>query len=184
MGGRGIGQETCPPEGFEIRALDAVPRRLLARDVIKMAEPFGLATAFRESVAEPELLRQTCEYLEIVARAADRRNGLMHRKHVTVGRGRDVVALQRRGCGKDDIGMARSRRPPYLVDDHGLGTLPCPHQSVDVLMVVEWIAAAPVDQPDVGERDALAVVVDGGARVEEEIGNARNRNVGPDGVSP
>ena len=90
---------------------------------------------------------------------------LVHRRDPRIGpAGRDVVALERRGRGEDDVGEARDGVPPRLVHDHGLGPPPGAREAVQVLMVVERVAAAPVDEPDVGERDALAVVVDLAAR--------------------
>ena len=153
-----------------------MPRGLLTRNLVEMAEPFHLAAIFREGVAEPQPLRQIGEDVEIVARLVHRRDGLMHREHVAVGGRGDVVALQCRRRRQHDVGVARGRRPPDLVDDDRLGTLPCPDQTVDVLMMVKRIPAAPIDELDVGKGDPLAIVVDGGAGVEQQIGNPRHRN--------
>ncbi len=179
-----IGDVAGLPEGLEIRPLDAVARGLLPDDLVEMAQPLHLAAAFGEVVAEAEPPGEIGEDVEIVARLADRLDRLMHREHVAVGRRGDVVALERRGRRQHDVGVARGRRPEDLVHDDGFGTLPGLHQPVDVLMMVERIAAAPVDQLDLGEGDALAVVVDGLARMQQQVGDARDRDVGIDRAAP
>ena len=74
------------------------------------------------------------------------------------------------------------RVPPRLVHDHGLGPPPGPRQAVQILVVMERVAAAPVDEAHVGERDALPVVVDLPAGLEQEVGDARDRRSHGDGV--
>src|SRR5882672_11968776 len=76
--------------------------------------------------------------------------------------------------------MARGRCPKDLVHDDGFGSLPGLHQAVDVLMMVEWISAAPVDQLYLGKRDALAVVINRHSGVQQQVRYARHRDIGID----
>src|SRR5262249_57315556 len=65
---------------------------------------------------------------------------------------------------------------PRLVHDDGLRTPKCVAQLVDVLMMVEWIAARPIHQLDVGIGMLSAVEVVTLARVQQALGDARRRN--------
>ena len=56
-------------------------------------------------------------------------------------------------------------------------------QPVEVLVVMERVAAGPVDQPDVGIGQRLAVVVEGLARIEQHVGDARDRDEVGDAVA-
>src|SRR3954469_929567 len=47
--------------------------------------------------------------------------------------------------GKFDVGVARQRGPPGLLHHDGLGVRPRPQQPVEVLVVVERVAAGPPD---------------------------------------
>src|SRR4051812_9308094 len=49
-------------------------------------------------------------------------------------------------------------------------------------MMMERIATAPVDQANVGQRDRLAVERERLAWVEQQIGNARRRDIGPGSI--
>ena len=65
----------------------------------------------------------------------------------------------RRRGGEDDVGVARHRGPPDLVDDDGLGAAERLDQPVEILVVVERVAARPVDEPQVRVAPARAVEV-------------------------
>ena len=108
----------------------------------------------------------------------------MHRDQVVVARrAGEVVALERRGDGQHDVGVLCQRVPEDLVHDHGLGPLPGAHQPVEVLVVVERVAAGPPDQPDVGVGQPLAVEVEGLARVQQHVADPRHRDEAPDRVA-
>src|SRR5213592_2565335 len=47
-------------------------------------------------------------------------------------------------------------------------------------MMVEWISAAPVDELDLGKRDALAVVIDRRSGAQQQVRYARHRDIGVD----
>ena len=72
--------------------------------------------------------------------------------------------------------MPCQRVPPAFMHDHGFRARPGAAQAIDVLMVVERVAAGPVDQPDIGIGPALAVEIVGSAGVEQHVGDARDRN--------
>ena len=134
------------------------------------SRPFG------EGVLAAERLGEIAEDVEIVARLADRVDRLMHRDDKPVARrAADVVAFERGRRRQHDIGMARRRRPPWLVHDDRLRALPGAAQPVQILVVVERVAAGPIDQPDIGIGRALAVVVVARAGIEQAIRDARSR---------
>src|SRR4051812_44799374 len=58
LGRRRIGNVADLPEGFEIGALDAVTRRLLARNLIQVAQPLQLAALFGKGLAKSQPLGQ------------------------------------------------------------------------------------------------------------------------------
>ena len=87
-----------------------------------------------------------------------------------------IVALERGGRRQHDVGMARGRRPPRLMHDDGFRPPKSGAQLVGVLMMVEWIAARPIDQLDVGIGALSAVEVVALARVQQAVGDARRRN--------
>ena len=74
--------------------------------------------------------------------------------------------------------MPRGRRPPAVMHDDGLRLLPGALQPVEVLMMMERIAARPVHQPDVGIGVAPSVEGVAFARTEQHVGNARDRDHG------
>ncbi|KAG0756172.1 hypothetical protein G6F22_020376 [Rhizopus arrhizus] len=71
----------------------------------------------------------------------------MHGEHIGVaGRPANVAALQRRGGRQHDVCPARQRRPPGFMHDHRFGLAPGLPEPVLVLVMVERIAARPIDQ--------------------------------------
>ena len=142
-----------------------------------MAHPLVAVAAFGEAVEEPEALGERAERLVVGAHLGWRLDRPVHRRDPGVGpAGGHVVALERGGRGEDDVGEARDRVPPRLVHDHGLGALPGARQAVQVLVVMERISAAPVDEAHVRERDAPAVVVDLTPRLEQHVGDTGDRH--------
>ncbi len=94
----------------------------------------------------------------------------------------DVVPLDEGRHREDDVGVAGGRRPERLVDDDRLGPLPGAGEAVEVLVVVERIAAGPVDEADVGIGVAIAVEVEGLPGLQEHVGDPRDRNERTDRV--
>src|SRR5947208_12198123 len=131
-----------------------------------MAKPFHLGALLGEGFAKPEPLRQIGENVEIVARRSHRRDRLMHGEEITVSGSSDVVSFERGRGRQDDVGAARTRGPPDVVDNDGFGALPAAQEPIDILMMVEWIAATPVDELDLGKSDAASVVIDARSRME------------------
>ena len=70
----------------------------------------------------------------------------------------DILALQRHGAGQDEIGVPRRRGPAELVHDERVDARDGASQAVEILVVMERVAAGPVDKADVGIGQRLAVV--------------------------
>ena len=62
------------------------------------------------------------------------------------------------------------------MEDHRLGLAPGETQAVEVLVVMERIAARPVDQADVGIEVLGAVVGEALAGMQQHVGEARHRD--------
>ena len=154
-------------EGVENHALGS---RFLARLLVNVPEPFHLVAVFGECTLEPEALGQVGENIEIMPGVAHRLDHLVHGEDEAISRTRtDVVALKRCGGGQHDVRMARRGGPPGVVDDDGFRPLPRLHQPIQVLMVMERVAPAPVDHADVRVGAAFAVEVIFLARVEHHV---------------
>ena len=138
------------PEGLEIRQHHVVPRRLLARHLVEVTQPLHLVPALGEDLLHAEAPRQIGEDVEVVARLAHRWHGLLHGHDEAVARARtDVVALQGGRGRQHDVGTARRRRPPDLVHDDRLRLPPRAQETVEILVMVERVATAPVNEPHV-----------------------------------
>ncbi len=165
------------PERVEVRQRDILPGGAGAHLFIDPAAPRHLVAAFGEGIFVAEAHGEGAENLEVAFRFSLRRDGAMHGEHVGIaGRAADIVAFQ---CGRrrqHDIGMTRCWRPPAVVDDNGLRLLPGLAQAVEVLMMMEGIAAGPVDQADVGIASATAVEFIGAAGLRQHVGDAGHRN--------
>src|SRR5690348_14232047 len=79
--------------------------------------------------------------------------------------------------------MAGHGRPERIVHDDRLRPRECAAQARDVLMVMEGIAAAPVDEPDVGIGQPAPVEVERLTRTEEHVRDARERDEVADRVA-
>ena len=125
----------------------------------------------------PKRSARSLQNCKVVARFADRCDRLLHRDDESVARaGTDVVALEGRGAGQHDVGMARGRRPPWIVDDDRRRAAPCADQAVEILMMVKRIAAAPIDEIDIGIDEVLSVVLERLTRVEQQVRDASDRD--------
>ena len=139
------------PEAVEIRQRRLVGARLVAPAIVEVAQPFHLVAALRVGRLAANAARELGKDRVVAARLADRLDRLLHGEDVAVAmRSADVVALERGRRRQHDVGMARGRRPPWLVHDDGLRPLPGAAQPVGVLVMMERIAAGPVDQADIG----------------------------------
>ena len=177
----GLGRHQGPalaPEVIEGWHVVAQPRaRVVARAVVDGAQPAHLVAAFAERRFNAQPVRQVAKDVVVVACLAHSCDGLLHRDHM--GRAPvagDVVALYRRGRGQHDVGAARAGGPHRVLHDDGLGPGPGAAQAVQILMVVKRVAAGPVHQPDVGVMLRLALVGEGLARVQQQVGDARDRD--------
>ncbi|KAG0764942.1 hypothetical protein G6F22_018123 [Rhizopus arrhizus] len=80
--------------------------------------------------------------------------------------------------------MARRGGPADLMNDECVQCGERARQALEVLVMMERIAARPIGQAHVRIRHALAVVVKGFARVQQHVGNPRDGNEGLDPVDP
>jgi hypothetical protein len=64
------------------------------------------------------------------------------------------------------------------MDHHRVRALPGSGEAVEVLVVVEGVSSAPVDQAQVRQGQALTVVVDGRARFQQGVGDPGDRTRG------
>ncbi len=144
-------QVTVRPELVEIRNGRLVGADAVAPAIVDMAQPGHLVAALGVLAFAAELARQRAEDRIVVSRLADRLNRLLHCDNEPVARrSAKIVALERRRRRQHDVRMARGRCPPRLVHDDGFRTPKSGAQLVGVLMMVEWIAARPIHQLDVG----------------------------------
>ena len=172
------------PEAVEIRPLDGLIERLLARQVVEVAQPFHLAPTLGEGLVDPEVPGERGEDVVIVARLGEGIHDPPRGDQEGVAGGTaDIVALERRRCRQDDVGVLGERVPPDLMNDHRLGLAPCGEQLVDVLMMMEGIAACPIDQLYVGISQPPAVVIERLPRVEQHVGDPGDGNDVLDRVS-
>ena len=127
--------------------------------LIEVLNPRRLVASLGKLRLEPSRRRGRKD-IEIVARLANRLDRLLHGDDKGIPpRAADIVALERRRRRQHDVGVAGGRRPPRLVHNDGFGPLPGSAQPVEILMMMERIAAGPIDQPDVGIGAARAVEV-------------------------
>ena len=147
--------------------------------IVDPLAPGHVVAVFGERALVAEMPRQRAKNIEIVLRIADRVDGAVHGENEGVaGRASNVVALERGGGWQHDVGVTRGRRPPALVHDHRLRLLPGALQAVEILMVMEGIPAGPIDQANIGEGIAAAVEGVACARIEQHVGDARDRDHG------
>ena len=165
------------PESLEGREGDAGLRRLLARFLVQVGEPLHCIATLGVDVVGAEAAGDLGEDPVVVTGLADRRARLLHGDQVRLlARVADVVALQPGGGRQYDVGHLGRRRPELFVEDDRLGLAPGIAQPIEILVVMERIAARPVDQADVGIGEFLAVVRDLAARIEQHVGEARDRD--------
>ena len=62
------------------------------------------------------------------------------------------------------------------MDDNRLRTSPCAKQAIDILMMMKWIAATPVDQSSIRVVEIETVILERLTRIEQHISDARDRN--------
>ncbi len=133
----------------------------VAHLAVKVAQPFLGVAALGERRAGAQALGQRAEDRVVIARLAVGFGDLVHRHHQGIGRhGAEVVALQCHRARQHDVGVTCGRGPGGLVHDQAVDPRERAAQAVKILVMVERIAAAPVDQADVGIGEALAVVVE------------------------
>ena len=120
------------PELLEGRGLGGAGAFIGRADVVHVVHRVG------ELRPEAHLVGQGLEDLVVAHRLAQRLDDLLHRVDLVVGIGaadRDVVALQRGGCGQHDVGPADGRGPPDVLADDGVQLAEGLQQPVQILLV-------------------------------------------------
>ena len=172
------------PELVERRNDDIALGHARPEALVDVLDPLTGAASFGELVPRTESLRQLGKGFVVVAGLAHRVEGARHGDDVAVvAPAADVVALERRGRRQHDVGVARGGRPVRLVHDDRVGPRERASQPVEVLVVVERIAARPVHEADVGQPQRAAVVVERAAGVLEQVADLGDRDVGVDGIA-
>ena len=88
----------------------------------------------------------------------------------------DILAFER-GAGRQyDIRQFRVRVPDLFVHHDRFRSLPRPQKAVQILMMMERVAASPIHQPDVWIAQASAIEVEFRTRALEHVGDARHRD--------
>ena len=142
-----------------------------------MLEPLARAASFGELRPCAEALGEPREDRIIVARLTIWLGDLVHRDHQRVIRARaDILALKRHGAGQDDIGVAGRRGPGELVNNERVEPREGRAQAIEILMVMEGVAARPIDQADIGVVLGAAVIAVFTARIEQHVRDARDRD--------
>src|SRR5205823_114310 len=101
----------------------------------------------------------------------------MHRDQQWISRGAaNVLALQSDGRRQYDIGVPGAGRPCRVVKYYGIRSREGVPQPVQILMVVEGVAASPVDQLYVGVSEPSAIIVERLSGMQQHVGNARHRD--------
>ncbi len=91
---------------------------------------------------------------------------------------REIIALERGRDGKHDIGMACGWGPHLFVHDHTRWFCPGGAESIEILVMMERIAACPVDEFDMRIVQTAAVVVERRSGFLQHVGYARHRDYG------
>jgi hypothetical protein len=115
-----------------------------------MADPACDVAPLGEGLGDSHPRGDRGEDLVVGAPLAHGLDGLAHGHDQRLpGRHRDVLALERCRSRELDVGMARHRGPADVVDDDRLGPVQRAHEAADILMVVEGVAARPVEKPGI-----------------------------------
>ena len=150
--GQGQQQLACRPELLERRCRLPGLSQSFGQGSVDVAQPaVGIAAFAERRRRAPSRSSEIGEDLVVITRLRARFKDPVH-GHDTwiVPRRADVVAFEGDGRGQDDVGVPGGRGPVRLMDDDGVRPREGPSQAAEVLVMMEGVAADPVDQPDVG----------------------------------
>ncbi len=171
--GLGNGHIPLVPECVELRRLATAVTPRFAHGIENMPYPRHLVAALRVGLFVAAKRSQLPVNVEIIAAGANRSQCLMHGEYVAVPRrSAYVVSFQGRGGWQHDVGAARHGRPPDLVRDDGLWLGPCPAQTIQVLLVMEGIAARPVHHLDIWINAFAPIEFVSLSGVQQHVGDA------------
>ncbi len=165
------------PEFLIFRQIKAIISHLLTGLVIKMTLPVLIAAALGKAVLYPHMAADRGQNVIIIAAFANRVDRLFHGNDVMIKGGHaDIGTFKVGGAGQNNISVLGQGIPAPFMNDHGVGFLPRCHQAVEVLMMVERVAASPVDNANIGIGQVLAVELKITPGVEQHIRNPRHRD--------
>ena len=155
------------PEVVEVRRVEALARAAPAGRLVEMPQPVARAAALGEALARCPAARRGRRRSR--SRRAPRRYGSASRCMATISGSVWRGCRYPRAPGSSSPARTISACRAVAVQASSCTTSVSSAaeglaQPVEVLMVVERVAAGPVDQPDVGIGQALAVVVERLAR--------------------
>ncbi len=171
--------EPTTPELVERRRLHV--RRVREHEatplLVQMLDPLLRGAALGEPLTESQSMRERRERVVVVAGIGVPGHRRVHRdqQRIVAGAG-EIVAFERGGRRDHDVGVPGHRRPVRLVYDDRVRPGQRAAQPGEVLVVVERIAAGPVNEAGVREGEASAVEVELLARVQEQIRDRGHRN--------
>ncbi len=120
--------------------------------------PFLLIAAFGEFRFDSHLTSQSRKNIVIIAARTNRFDRLLHIDHIRVTRRyRNVIAFECCGTGQDNITMPGHAVPAPLVHHNGIGLTPGLAHLVQILVMMKWVTASPVEQVYVGVLVAATV---------------------------
>ena len=150
---------------------------------VQVTQPLIRRSALGEGLPYLQPVRQGREGGVVITRLRVRFGQLRHGEQGGVGAaGADIVALDRHRRGQDDVRVPRGGGPERVVHHHGLRPGERLTQPGEVLVVVERVPAAPVDELDIRVAAALPVVVVAGAGMQQHVRDPGHRDVGVDAV--
>ncbi len=137
------------------------------RSVPHISEPFAISFTFGESLVKSQLFSEAFEYFVIRPCIVLGWNRSFHNVHVGIMRAcANIFSFQLRGGGKHNVGPLRDRCPPGFIDDHRFRLSPRLAESVEILVMMKWVATRPVDKAGVRILDFMTVVSHGFARLK------------------
>ena len=164
-----------PPERVEIRRGMATGGQRFLKPPIKVAQPVAAAAALGKGAPLAQPFGQGGEDVVVVPGLSERVRHTVHGDQQRIGlRTANILAFQRHSAGEHDVGMARRGGPGGFLHHQrlrpGEGTV----QPAEVLVVVERVAARPIDQPDVRVGQPPSIVVERLPGVQQHVGDPRH----------
>ena len=145
--------------------------------LVHLLQPAEFVQILGELLVDTESFAQVGEDVVVVHRLTDGRGDLSHGNHRVVETpAADVVAFECGGHREHDVGVACGRRPERFVHDDGLGSPERASEAPEILVMVERVAAGPIDQAGVRVVHGRAVELVALAGVQQHVCDAGDRD--------